>query len=49
MTDECWTVQFQGLKACETCPLKDTDDCGGKEIRKTGKNSKGYKVPLTNE
>lgn len=24
-------------------------DCGEKEIRKTGKNNKGYKIPLSKE
>jgi hypothetical protein len=39
-------VQFQGLKACEGCPYKDTVECGGKNIRKKLMNELGYRVPL---
>jgi len=46
MTEECWLVQIWGLSYCKTCEYRDTPDCGGKEVRKTGKNSKGYSVPL---
>ena len=46
MTAECWLIQFEGKKACKTCPAKNTDECGGQDIRKTGKNDKGYEVPL---
>lgn len=46
MTAECWSVQIKGLEACKSCELRDTDDCGGENIRKTGKNEKGFPVPL---
>jgi len=46
MTPECWTVQAWGFSACDSCELKDTDECGGQSIRKTGKNSKGFAVPI---
>lgn len=46
LTEECWTVQMIGLNACETCEWLETKDCGGKQIRKSGKNSKGHKVPI---
>jgi hypothetical protein len=46
LTDECWTVQIQGLKACEKCKFKGTADCGGKAIREKGTNAKGKQVPL---
>jgi|GEM_PF-1494583 len=46
LTPECWAVQFYGRQYCETCEFKDTDECGGQRIRKTGKNEKGYLVPL---
>ena len=46
LTSECWLVQFQGFKACETCEVKDTEECGGSNIRKTKKNEKGFNVPL---
>lgn len=45
LTDECWLVQFWGLKRCKTCEHKDTD-CGGRNIRKTRRNKKGFTVPL---
>jgi positive regulator of sigma E activity len=46
MTAECWLIQFQGKKACDECEARDTGDCGGENIRKTGKNEKGFSVPL---
>ncbi len=46
MTSECWEIQFSGIGACEECELKDTDECGGKGIRKSMKNSKGIDVPI---
>ena len=47
MTSECWLIQFNGLSYCETCEFKDLpQECGGMNIRKTGKNEKGFKVPL---
>ena len=45
LTSECWTAQLQGLAACEECEFKD-GDCGGREIRRTGKNERGKSVPL---
>ena len=44
LTGECWIVQMQGLKACESCQYKGTEDCGGEDIRRTGKNEKGHHV-----
>jgi len=46
LTSECWMVQMFGTLRCETCEFKDTPECGGKNIRKTGKNEKGLEVPL---
>ena len=46
MTAECWGVQLIGLEECMKCQFKNTKDCGGKKIRKTGKNEKGFKIPL---
>ena len=34
LTNECWTIQFRGLAACEDCRYKDTADCGGTRIIK---------------
>jgi len=47
MTGECWLVQFWGDDACKTCEARDTSECGGQQIRKTGKNEKGHTVPLS--
>ena len=49
MTGECWSVQMGGLEACEKCTYKDTEDCGGENIRKIGKNRGGYVVPIGTE
>jgi hypothetical protein len=47
LTSECWLVQFNGLKECDTCEQKGKRDCGGKQIRKTGKNRLGLNVPIS--
>lgn len=47
LTGECFLVQIYGTSYCEQCPVKDTPDCGGQEIRKTGKNEKGLEVGRT--
>lgn len=54
MTAECWFVQAWGLDYCKTCEYYGTEkkphrECGGKNIRKTGKNEKGFSVPLGKE
>jgi len=49
MTGECWIVQFRGVEACASCEYRDTEDCGGVNIRRTGKNAKGFAVPLGKE
>ena len=46
LTPECWLIQFLGLTACKTCELKDTAECGGKNIRVTGVNEIDKKVPI---
>lgn len=46
LTSECWLVQFRGFEACKDCEVKGTPDCGGKSIIKTGKNEKGFVVPI---
>ena len=45
MTSECWSIQFRGPKACRGCEYRGRH-CGGKAIRKTGKNAIGFAVPL---
>jgi hypothetical protein len=47
LSSECWLIQFQGLRACDNCDLKNTDDCGGQNIRKTLQNDKGIKITKT--
>ena len=44
LSSECWGVQIWGTERCEDCEFKDTEDCGGQEILRTGKNEKGFKV-----
>jgi len=46
LTAECWLVQIWGLEECNTCEFKDTPDCGGQQIWKTGKNEKNLSVPI---
>jgi hypothetical protein len=46
LSDECWPVQFSGLGHCKNCEYLDHKDCGGQDIRKTGKNRLGFNVPL---
>lgn len=46
MTSECWMIQFKGLSACNDCEFKNTSQCGGPGIVLSGKNKKGYRVPL---
>jgi len=47
LTAECWLVQAFGTDRCQECELRDTEECGGKSIRETGKNEKGCKVTAT--
>ena len=44
LTSECWSVQLFGLKHCKTCEFLNTKECGGENIRKIKRNSKGYKI-----
>jgi hypothetical protein len=46
MSSECWLVQIWGLSYCKTCEVRGTAECGGQNIRKTGENEKGIKVPV---
>lgn len=29
LTSDCWLIQFNGIKECETCVYKNTEECGG--------------------
>lgn len=44
--DECWGIQINGLSHCEkiNCKWQGLSACVGKNIIKTGVNSKGYRV-----
>lgn len=44
LISECWLIQMFGKSECLMCDIKDTPECGGKNICKTGKNSKGIDV-----
>jgi hypothetical protein len=46
LSTECWSVQVWGIEACENCDYQHTEECGGKQILKTGKNKLGNKIPL---
>ena len=46
MSLECLFIQVWGIDYCKTCEYRDTLDCGGKNILKTGKNEKGFVVPI---
>ena len=41
LSSECWRVQLSGLIACSDCISINTTVCGGREIRKTNRNTKG--------
>ncbi|GAB4283207.1 MAG: hypothetical protein Kow0068_08040 [Marinilabiliales bacterium] len=45
-SDECWGVQINGLKHCENCKWTGISACEGKNIVKTGYNSKGYRIGI---
>ncbi len=44
--DECWGVQINGLIHCENCKWTGISACEGKNIVRTGYNSKRYKIGL---
>jgi hypothetical protein len=46
LTPECWSVQLFGPDYCGTCEFRGTPECGGKSIRRIGRNSKGVRVPI---
>lgn len=46
LSDECWLIQVYGRDACKTCTARGTSKCGGQNILRTGKNSKGHKIPV---
>ncbi len=42
--DECWGIQINGLLHCQNCKWIGISACEGKNIVKTHRNSKGYKI-----
>ncbi|HBX52580.1 MAG: hypothetical protein A2W98_10010 [Bacteroidetes bacterium GWF2_33_38] len=44
--DECWGIQMYGLNHCKeiNCKWRGISACNGKNIIKTGKNSKGFVI-----
>ena len=40
LTADCFLIQMFGLESCETCEVKDTDECGGGGTLKKLKNEK---------
>ncbi|PKP34505.1 MAG: hypothetical protein CVU00_06655 [Bacteroidetes bacterium HGW-Bacteroidetes-17] len=42
--DECWGIQINGLLHCQNCKWTGISACEGKNIVKTHRNSKGYKI-----
>lgn len=44
--DECWGIQMYGTKHCLeiNCKWRGISACNGKNIIKTGKNSKGFLI-----
>jgi len=46
--DECWGIQINGLCHCQeiNCKWQGLTACEGKNIIKSGYNSKGYNIGL---
>jgi hypothetical protein len=42
--DECWGIQINGSQHCQNCKWTGISACEGKNIIKTGYNSKGYRI-----
>ena len=44
--NECWGIQINGLSHCSkiNCRWQGLSACEGKNIIRTGKNSKGYRI-----
>lgn len=45
-SDECWGIQINGLSHCKNinCKWQGLTACEGKNIIRTGRNSKGYQI-----
>jgi len=48
-TEECWGIQINGLSHCAkiNCRWQGLSACEGKNIIRTGKNLKGYRIGET--
>lgn len=42
--EECLPVQINGTKHCKGCKWQGISACEGKNILKTGRNSKGFEI-----
>jgi len=47
LSAECMLIQVWGPSSCDTCEVRGTPQCGGQNIRKTGKNENGLEVPVS--
>ena len=43
LTSDCWLVQIEGVSACEKCPDRDTDSCGGGKSLAASQQRRGAK------
>lgn len=41
---ECWGIQINGTLHCRNCKWTGISACEGKNIIKTGRNAKGYRI-----
>lgn len=41
---ECWGIQINGTQHCQNCKWTGISSCEGKNIIKTHRNAKGYKI-----
>lgn len=54
LTTDCWSVQIQGVAACEKCEFFNTASCGGKAILKRRVEAQEYweqlgTIPVTGD
>jgi hypothetical protein len=44
LSDECWSVQINGLQHCQNCKWLGISACAGQDIRRTRYNAKGFRI-----
>lgn len=42
--DECWSIQINGTNHCKNCKWTGISACEGKDIVRTGRNHRGYRI-----